>query len=146
MAIYADTFRPIINRHINRTNVLVAHGETGVLFGFIAYDPTAYTAIVGGRRVTLAGYVLYVYVAGPFRKRGVARTLFAAANILPAQRFGYACRTRSSWELRSKIPLAEYEPHRARHEETAHVRQTREPEAGATEVGGSDSGQEDLAP
>jgi GNAT superfamily N-acetyltransferase len=145
MAIYADTFRPIIARHLDRVRVTVAHGETGVLFGFIAFDPSIYVAMLGRRRVTLDGYVLYVYVASPFRRRGVARRLFEAAGISPTQRFGYACRTQWSWELRSKIPLAEYEPKRARYEETEHGRRqaqvAREPEGSRP-----DPAAEDLAP
>ena len=121
MRLYAATYRPVISEHVDRSRVLVAHGEAGVLFGFIAYDHTVYVATIDDERVTLDGYVLYVYVASPFRRRGIARRLFTAAGISPTQRFGYACRTRWSWELRPKIPLAEYEPNRARHEETTHV-------------------------
>ena len=131
MSTYATTFRPIIEGHLARAQVLVAHGEAGVLFGFLAFDPSTYVATIGRRHITLDGYVLYAYTAAPFRRRyGVQRRLFAAAGISPLQRFGYACRTRSSWELRSKIPLAEYDPYRARYEETSHGRSTdAEPEA-----------------
>jgi hypothetical protein len=132
MALYADTFRPIITRHLDRCLTIVAHGETGVLFGFVAYDTSTYEVTTSNRKMRLDGYVLYVYVAAPFRRRGVARRLFAAAGISPTQRFGYACRTRSSWELRSKTPLAEYEPFRARYEEIEHGRHAAE--AGVTEA------------
>jgi hypothetical protein len=119
MTAYASIFRPIIERQLERANVLVAHGESGVLFGFIAYDPRMYVVGIGRERRTLVGYVLYVYVATPFRERGFARALFAAAGISPSQRFGYACRTRWSRDLRSKVPLAEYDPYRARYQETS---------------------------
>ncbi len=135
MAIYAETFRPIIERHLEAARVVVAHGETGLLFGFIVFDPAIYVATLGRRRVTLAGYVLYVYVASPFRLRGIARRLFDAAGINPTQRFGYACRTRSSWELRSKTPLAEHEPFRARFQETKHGRDEHDPQAAAAAGG-----------
>ena len=145
MDTYAATFRPIVEHHLAVASALVAHGEAGVLFGFLAYDPTTYVAMLGRRRATLYGYVLYAYVAAPFRRRGVARRLFAAAGILPDQRFGYACRTRSSWELRSKIPLAEYEPFRARYEEITNGRR-QEAAAGQSERAGTDPGENDLAP
>lgn len=124
MALYATQKHEEVSFYLDRCSTLVAHGELGVLMGFIAYDPTTYVATVGRRRMTLDGYVLYVYVAGPFRRRGIARRLFAAAGISPLQRFGYACRTQWSWELRSKIPHAEHEPKRARYEETTHGRHT----------------------
>lgn len=140
MTIYADTFRPIIERLLDRCNVIIAHGDS-LPFGFIAFDPSTYVAKIAGQRVTLDGYILYVYVASPYRRSGVARRLFSAAGISPTQRFGYACRTRSSWAFRSKIPLAEYEPFRARYGETQRV-QRAEP----TEAVGSDPGPHDLAP
>lgn len=149
MSLYPRQKHEEVHFYLDRAHALVAHGETGVLFGFIVYDPTTYVAILGGRRITLDGYVLYVYVATPFRRRGIARQLFAAAGIAPTRRFGYLCRTRQSWELRSKIPLAEHEPHRARYEEIEHVRAqqpevagegaTREPEGAAADSG--DEGQ-----
>ena len=118
MRLYAQTYRPWISSILGMASTLVAHGESGVLFGFIVYDSTTYVASFGGRKITLYGHVCYVYVDEPFRSRwGIARKLFEAAGIDPASRFGYACRTRSSWLLRSKIPLAEYEPYRTRHEE-----------------------------
>ncbi len=148
MATYAATFRPIVARHLELARAVVAHGESGVLFGFIVYDSATYHVELGRRRVTLDGYVLYVYVAAPFRRRGIARRLFAAAGIDPTQRFGYACRTRSSWELRSKIPLAEYEPYRARYEEIEDGRsaEREEQQAGAAEDAGSHPRSDDLVP
>jgi GNAT superfamily N-acetyltransferase len=157
-SLYARHKHEEIDFYMSRAETLVAHGETGVLFGFLTYDPTTYARSrrevdVHGRsrRVfdTFYGYVLYVYVAAPFRGRGIARQLFAAAGINPMQRFGYLYRTRSSWELRSKVPLAEHEPFRARYEETEHAR-SNEPEAAAADGGaqepGADPAHEDLAP
>lgn len=141
---YADMFRPIIERLVAMADVVVAHGELGVLMGFIAYDPAKYTASINRRRLALDGYILYCYVASPFRRRGIARRLFAAAGISPEQRFGYACRTRASWDLRAKIPLAEYEPFRARYEEIGHVRTAAEERT--AEGSDSDSDQSLLPP
>lgn len=151
MALYAKHKHEEIEYYLARSSVLVAHGETGVLFGFIAFDPTTYVARIAGRRVTLSGHVLYVFVSSPFRRRGIARRLFDAAGIKRSQRFGFHCRTRWSWELRSKIPLAEHDPNRARYEETAYGRAT--DEARSSEAGDEtgtkadeDSGYEGLAP
>lgn len=120
-SLYAKQKHEEIDFYLARCSTLVAHGETGTLFGFIAYDPAVY-ATAGKRRVTFNGYVLYVYTAEPFRRRfGVATRLFEVAGIDRNRRFGYLCRTRASWELRSKAPLAKHDPHRARHEETSHA-------------------------
>lgn len=102
MSMWATTMRPVIDSAINRpmARTLVAHGE--VLQGFVCAEPS---------------YVLYLYVAQPFRRRGIARALIAAAGIDPAARWGYACRTRASWELlvvHKKAPLATYDPFHAR--------------------------------
>lgn len=148
-SLYARQKHEEVAFYLDRAATLVAHGETGVLFGFITYDPTTYgvarhevDARTSRSRKTFAtfhGYVLYCYVAAPFRLRGIARRLFADAGIDPQERFGYLCRTRSSKELRSKLPLAEHEPNRARYEEIENGRARREPEAdtaGASEESG----------
>ncbi len=102
MVLWADTMHRVIERALERpmAQTLVAHGE--VLQGFICAEPS---------------YVLYVYVAQPFRRLGIARALCGAAGIDPMARFGYACRTRSSWQLltvHKKAPLATYDPFHAR--------------------------------
>lgn len=76
------------------TRTLVAHGH--VLQGFLSYRPPT--------------SVLYVYVAQPFRRRGIARGLFDAAGIDPASRFTYVYRTSWSARLRSKVPYAAHDP------------------------------------
>lgn len=100
---WAAVWRPVVTGQLDRPGVetLVAAGE--VLQGFIAFERPS--------------YVLYCYVAQPFRRRGIARGLFAAAGIDPTSRFEYACRTRTSWECRDKIKLAHYDPFRARFEQ-----------------------------
>lgn len=97
MSDWASIMRPVIRRLLDRASCIVA--ETSVLCGFIAFEPN---------------YCFYVYVAQPFRRHGLARGLFGAAGIDPASRFGYACRTLASWQCRSKIPLAQYDPFKAR--------------------------------
>lgn len=112
---YADIYHRVIEYHLDRVRVLVAHGETGVLFGFVAYDPQTYVATIGDRKVTLAGHVYYIYVAEPFRRRRFAHRLLEAAGIATSQRFGYACRTHWSWKLRAKVPHAEYDSLKSRY-------------------------------
>lgn len=103
MAMWADNFwHPVVRAALARetASTLVAVGsERDARRGFICYEP---------------GYVMYCYVAEPYRRNGVARELFAAANIDPSARFTYACRTKSSWMLRGKVPFASYDPMRAR--------------------------------
>jgi hypothetical protein len=143
MPIYARQMHEEVEHYLERFSVVVAHGETGVLFGFIVSDPSDY--VTTHRRTTLKGCVLYVYVAAPFRRRGIARRLFLAAGIDPMQRFGYVYRTQWSWDLRSKIPLAIHEPLRARYEEIEHVRRIVSPE-GSTKGERQDPGPQDLGP
>jgi hypothetical protein len=145
MALYATQKHAEIAFYLERCSTLVAHGETGVLFGFLAYDATEYLHDLAHFGSHTFGYVLYAYTAEPFRRRGVQRALFAAAGIDPSRRFGFHCQTRSSWEIRSKIPLARHDPYRARYEETKHVRPD-PAEAAAAEPAGPDPGPQDLPP
>ena len=94
MDAWADIMRPVIDRVLSRSECIVAEGS--VLQGFIAFQQP--------------DYVLYCYVAQPFRGNGIARGLFDAAGIDPSSRFRYACRTKASWECRNKIPSAIYDP------------------------------------
>ena len=102
MSMWATVMHPVIAHQLDRpgSSTLVAHGE--VLQGFICAAPN---------------YVFYVYVAQPFRRCGIALALLGAAGIDPAGRWGYACRTRASWELLVKLrkaPFATYDPFHAR--------------------------------
>ncbi len=94
---WGSIMRPVLERVLRDSIVLVAAGE--LPWGFIAFDGT---------------YVLYLYVTQPFRRRGVARALLKAAGINPAKPFTYAARTRASWLCRQEIPMAVYDPYRAR--------------------------------
>lgn len=105
MSDYADVMRGIVRAVLARprTRTIIAHGE--MLRGFISFEPSS----VGASHI-----VHYIYVAMPYRGHGIARGLFDAAEIDPIRPFDYSCRTRASWELRSKAPLAIYNPLRAR--------------------------------
>jgi GNAT superfamily N-acetyltransferase len=71
------------------------------IYGFIAADMSEPPPLV-----------LYTFVKQPFRRRGFARALFAAAGIDPGRAFRYLAETRSSQEIATagKIPLAKFDP------------------------------------
>lgn len=100
MTTYATHMHAILGEVLERPRVEVIVAEGSVLQGFMVFERP--------------DHVLYCYVAQPFRRNGIARQLFAAAGIDPASRFDYACRTKASWVCRHKIPLAIYNPYRAR--------------------------------
>lgn len=99
MADWASVMRPVIAKVLQRDGVSVVVAHSSVLCGFLCYEPN---------------YVYYIYVTQPFRKNGIARTMLMTAGIDPGSRFGYACRTKASWECRLKIPFAKYDPYFAR--------------------------------
>jgi len=113
---YADIMHPIIDSYLDdpRVQTLVAAGDLGVLFGFVSVDPRHYVTEIRNEDLELAGYVYYLYVAGPFRGRRIAKQLLAAAGIDRTAAFGFAASTPWSRKLRSKIPFAELDTLRAR--------------------------------
>ena len=117
MADWASVMRPVLEKTLDEASVIVAEGE--VLCGFIATDPRPPRKLQRRRArrpvaPAFVDYVLYIYVAQPFRRAGIARTLFHVAGIDPMSRFSYACRTLASWECASQFPNAVYDPFRAR--------------------------------
>ena len=124
MAIYAKQKHEEIDCHLKRERVQTLVAEGSVLAGFISFEPRA--RIVDEYGLVTADFVYYVYVAQPFRRRGVARGLFGAAGIDPSTRFHYACRTLGSWELRDKIPLAHHSPYYARYSPQENERNERD--------------------
>lgn len=114
---YADIMHPIIDGYLDhpRVQTLVAMGELGVLFGFVSADPSHYVTEIRNEDLELAGYVYYLYVAGPFRRRGFAKQLLAAVDVERVGPFGFAASTPWSRKLRSKIPFAELDTLRARY-------------------------------
>lgn len=58
--------------------------------------------------------VLYCYVKQPYRRLGMARGLFRAAGVDPAQPFEFAAKTAVVSKLLGKIPRAKWHPLRAR--------------------------------
>lgn len=113
MADWSSIMHPQIAKVIDRAGAQTIVAEGSVLAGFVCFERDARIRDES-RRTVVADYVFYIYVAQPFRRRGVARGLFDAAGIDPASRFHYACRTLSSWEVRPKFPAAHYSPYHAR--------------------------------
>lgn len=86
--------------------VIVAVEETDpdFIYGFIAGDTRGPTPIVD-----------YAVVKEPYRKRGVARALFAELGVAPSDRFYYTCKTWIASHLAKKIPNARFDNTLARY-------------------------------
>lgn len=128
MADYADIMHSQIVKVLERAGAQTIVAERSVFAGFICFERGANLVDEHDVLVT-TDYVFYVYVAQPFRRRGLARFLFAAAGIDPASRFHYAARTKASWQLASKTPRAHYSSYYARYspeENERHAREHRE--------------------
>lgn len=82
---WATVMRPQLERILERegSTVLIAcdDGDQGYFYGWIAGDVSGSTPIV-----------YYVYCKEPYRRAGVAHSLFAALGVSPYQRFVYICR------------------------------------------------------
>ena len=102
MSSYAGFMHPVITAVLARPTTEVLIDAGAVLRGFIAFEQP--------------DYVIYLYVAQPFRKNGIARDLMLAAGIDPGDRYSYAARTRATWQLQfsGKMPLAQFDPMRVR--------------------------------
>lgn len=117
MASWHDVMWPEIGRILDRdgTVTLVAEDTGGSLLGFICCRPHHSEP-----------WVHYVYTKAGYRKAGagnlwsgpgIARSLFAAADIDPSRFFVYSCKTPACSRLASKIPLARWNPLVARFDE-----------------------------
>ncbi len=84
--------------------------ESMVIQGFVCADVAS---------AVLPPIVFYIYVKEPYRRKGIARGLFAAIGVDPLQPFDYACRTALVGLLRDKIPGARHDHLRARFPEGA---------------------------
>jgi hypothetical protein len=85
--------------------VHVATGDPGngsVYLGFIAGEPTEHV-------------VYYCFVKDIYRRRGVARALFAELGVDPRSRFAYPSQTRTAKMLQVKFPLAVHDQAVARY-------------------------------
>jgi hypothetical protein len=95
--------------------VIVAYhpGEdstTADLYGFIAVERD-YEARGQDKVFRPMPFVIFCYVKHNFRKKyGIARGLFAAAQIDPAAPFHYACKTACLSSYKGAIPMATWKP------------------------------------
>jgi GNAT superfamily N-acetyltransferase len=106
---WSAVMRPQLEAVLSRPGCLVT----------VASDPdeTDRSADLYGWIAAEAGpdpFVHFVYVKQSYRNQGLARALFTAAGIDPAERFEHSCRTAIVARLRSKIPRARFNPIRAR--------------------------------
>lgn len=106
-------WRSVMSQAIDRVlsrpgvRVLVAHlpweDSVGIL-GWMAYERTE----------SGPPLVHYIYVKQAYRKSGVARGLFAKADIDPDSLFHYTCKTSVVHRIRNRIPNSHWTPLSAR--------------------------------
>ena len=91
-------FAKILARSGMRTVLAHAEDDANYFYGWIAGDASPQSVPV----------VAYIYVKEPYRRKGIARGLFAALGVDPSKHFVYACKTGIVSELSSKIPFARF--------------------------------------
>lgn len=89
-----------------RTLVACAAADPTVLYGFIMATPSMTPPLV-----------YYTYVKEPYRRRGIARSLFTAVGVNPSKAFDYVCRTPWTDTLSDKAPFASWNPLAGRYDE-----------------------------
>lgn len=97
---------------------ILARPTTETIVAYETEDPDPVADLQGFIAYELAHgqppLVFYVYVKEAYRKGGLARGLFNAAHINPELAFDYACKTSVVAKLQRKMPLARWQPLRAR--------------------------------
>jgi GNAT superfamily N-acetyltransferase len=100
--------------HASITKILARQARTAI----IAYeqdDPTFLYGFIVGDMTGNVPVIDYVFVKEPYRRNGIARTLFAELGVAPSERFAYSCKTRIVTQLAAKIPAARYDNLQARY-------------------------------
>lgn len=110
-----DTMRPFYTALITqpgmRAVVAYEKDDPDFFYGWIAADPTDQRIKSRDHSVKWwPALVLYVMVKQNFRKRGVARALFAAVGVDPGKPFLYVANTQQASRLASKVPMARFNP------------------------------------
>jgi GNAT superfamily N-acetyltransferase len=131
-----DVMRPQLLKVLARPGVATwvaawAGEEPGLadLAGWISVERGYFLpakSLRGGRHLkNLVGapepLVHFVYVKAGYRKGGIARGLFRAAEVDPGASFRYTCKTGIVTELAAKVPLARWAPLIARRPKRQHV-------------------------
>lgn len=121
-----DDYRLIMERQVRRVlerpgvEVWVAYAPDeddprADLYGWIAVERGYEVPVAGRMQPAEEPLVHYCYVKSNYRREGIARGLFRAAGIDPAEPFAFTCTTGVVADLRHKIPRARWNPLIARH-------------------------------
>lgn len=112
---WAAVMHPQISRVLARPNLrtVIAYDadDSDFIYGFIAADTSEPVPVV-----------YYVYVKEPYRRHGIARSLFKAIGVDPTKRFVYTNKTGIVAELARKIPSARFNNNEARYPKEARRR------------------------
>lgn len=103
-AIMHPQFEKVLGRAGSRALIACDRTDPDYFYGWIAGDTTESTPVV-----------YYVYTKEPYRRTGVARSLFAAFGVDPLRYFVYPCGTPDAKMLSSKIPRARFNPNEVRY-------------------------------
>lgn len=93
----------ILDRDGARALIACDRDDGDYFYGWIAADTTDRIPVLH-----------YVYVKEPYRRAGIARQLFTAIGIDPAQFFTYVCRGPSYGQFASRVAHARYNPNAVR--------------------------------
>jgi len=97
-----------LSRWCTRVVVACHPAETDTMedvYGWLIHD-VGYTA-----KGASMPYVNYLYIKEKYRKKyGIARGLFAAAEIDPSEPFAYACKTGILGKYKAAVPMAKWQP------------------------------------
>src|SRR5690606_16747740 len=97
----------VMHRTIKR---VLARPDMQTLVAFESKDPTFVYGFIAGDTSDHVPVVFYLYVKTPFRRMGMARSLFAALGVDPSRRFIFTCKTAAVAGLTGKIPYAKFNP------------------------------------
>ncbi len=101
---------------------VLARPEVSVLLAFDKDDPDFLYGFIAGDTSEGVPVVHYVYCKEPYRKQGIARRMFAALGVDPANYFVYTCNTGLAIRLKSKFPSARFNSLEARYPKEARRR------------------------
>jgi len=101
----------VLDRPDVRTVVAVDTEDRAFLYGFLTADTTPQVEqLSDNKHRTWPAMLYYVFVKAAYRRSGIARGLFDAAELDPRSQFLYACKTPLAGRLVNKIPLAKWNP------------------------------------
>lgn len=111
-SIWHEDYAEIMHKQIDG---YFKHHDLKAILACEATDPRfIYGFIVGDVSETIP-VVYYVYVKESYRRAGIARALFTALGVDPHERLVYVKSTPDAIELKSKLPLARFNPNELRY-------------------------------